>query len=251
MVVMGLAFLGAFIWSAQAILYRLNAGDLSPSVYFSAGIRMILAPVLSLMISHLTYGFEPLQGLRGGLPAIAFLVGWFPDRALIFLKEQFPAIFRDKRCAHDLPLNMIEGVHTYDRARLHELGIVDAQNLASANLVELIVRTAFNPEQVIDWIGQARLYTYFKDQVSALRGQQIRTVFDLLPICGDQEMIDKLVSAAGIDGLGMRLFCDRLTDEPGVRELLEFRRRLCVAGGDEDASGDPAAEPAGRAGGDG
>lgn len=92
-------------------------------------------------------------------------------------------IFKEERTAHRLPLTMIEGVHTYDRARLDELGIEDAQNLANANFIELVVRTAFNPGQLIDWIGQAQLYTYFKDDVVALRQYQVRTVFDLLPLC--------------------------------------------------------------------
>lgn len=228
MVVMSLAFLGAFIWSAQNILYRLNAGDLAPGVYFNAGIRMILAPVLSLMISHLVAGFENLNMLRPGLPVIAFLVGWFPDRALIFLKEQFPAIFPHQHSAHELPLNMIEGINTYDRARLNDLGIVDAQNLANANFIELVVRTAFNPGQIIDWIVQSRLYVYFKDDVEALRKHQIRTVFDMLPVCGDTELVEKLAAATGIDHTGMRLFCDRLSDEPDVKQLLTYGRRLCV-----------------------
>lgn len=75
MLVMSLAFLGAFLWSARSVLYRLNAGDLAPAVYFNSGIRMIMAPVLSLMIGHMVAGFETLGHLQPGLPAIAFLVG--------------------------------------------------------------------------------------------------------------------------------------------------------------------------------
>lgn len=229
MVVMTLAFLGAFIWSAQNILYRLNAGDLAPSVYFNTGIRMVLAPVLSLMVSHLVAGFATLEMLRPGLPAIAFLVGWFPDQALMFLKEQFPTIFRDQHSAHSLPLSMIEGVNTYDRARLIDLGIVDAQNLANANFIQLVVRTAFNPAQIIDWIGQAQLYVCFKDDIAALRKHQIRTVFDMLPVCEDPELLEQISGSTKIDATGLRLFCRRLSDEPGVAQLLAFQRRLCTS----------------------
>ena len=229
MAVMSLAFIGAFIWSAQSILYRLNAGDLSPSVYFQAGMRMILAPILSLMFSHLIHGSDTLQPMQAGLPVIAFLVGWFPNRSLIFLKEQYAVIFRTKRSADSLPLNMIEGVHTYDRARLAELGIVDAQNLANANFIELVVRTAFNPGQIIDWIGQAQLYIYFKDDVSLLRKHQIRTVFDMLPLCRDEKLLEGLAGVSKIDPLGCRFFCDKLTDDPVVKQLLSFKRQLCFA----------------------
>ncbi len=229
MAVMSLAFVGAFLWSTQSILYRLNAGDLAPSVYFSAGIRMILAPILSLMISHLIHGVETFNPMQAALPVIAFLVGWFPNRALIFLKEQFPLIFHSKRSADSLPLNMIEGIHTYDRARLNELGIVDAQNLANANFIELVVRTAFNPGQIIDWVGQAGLYVYFKDDVTLLRKHQIRTVFDMLPVCRDAQLMEKLAAVTKINALGFQLFCDKLTADPVVRQLLIFQKRLCFA----------------------
>lgn len=229
MAVMSLAFVGAFIWSAQNILYRLNAGDLSPAVYFQAGIRMILAPILSLMFSHLMHGSDTLQSLQAGLPVIAFLVGWFPNRSLIFLKEQYAVIFRTKHSADSLPLNMIEGVHTYDRARLAELGIIDAQNLANANFIELVVRTAFNPGQIIDWIGQAKLYIYYKDDVALLRKHQIRTVFDMLPLCGDEKLLEGLAVLTKIDPLGYRFFCEKLTSDPVVKQLLSFQQQLCFA----------------------
>jgi hypothetical protein len=229
MVVMSLAFVGAFLWSAQSILHRLNAGDLAPSIYFSAGIRMILAPILSLMLSHLIHGFETLQALQPGLPVIAFLTGWFPSRVLIFLKEQFPLLFPRRRSADALPLNMIEGIHTYDRARLVELGIVDAQNLANGNFIELVVRTAFNPAQIIDWIGQARLYVYFKDEVTLLRKYQIRTVFDMLPVCEDRQCMERLAAVTRLDPLGFQMFCNKLLDDPVIKQLLGFQKRLCFA----------------------
>ncbi len=228
MVVMSIAFIGAFLWSAQNVLYRLNAGDLAPSVYFSSGLRMILAPILSVMILHLVTGVETLKALHAGLPAIAFLVGWFPDRALLFLREQFSAIFHDARSANSLPLSMIEGISTFDRARLSDLGISDAQNLAYANFIELVVRTAFNPGQIIDWIGQAQLYIYFDDEILLLRKHQVRTVFDMILIGRDPEVLEKLAAATSINAMGLRLFCERKTREPGVEQLLWFQRRLCA-----------------------
>ena len=229
MAVMSLAFMGAFLWSAQSILHRLNAGDLAPSVYFNAGIRMTLAPILALLVAHLIHGTEALQTMQAGLPAIAFLIGWFPNRALIFLKEQFPLIFRSKLSSDSLPLNMIEGVHTFDRARLNELGIIDAQNLANANFIELVLRTAFNPGQIIDWIGQARLYVYFKEEVIVLRNHQIRTIFDMLIVCRDPKLLEQLSTVTNINALGFQIFCNKLTEDPVVTQLLFFQKRLCFS----------------------
>jgi hypothetical protein len=181
------------------------------------------------MFSHLMHGSDTLQSLQAGLPVIAFLVGWFPNRSLIFQKEHYAVIFHTKRSADSLPLNMIEGVHTYDRARLAELGIIDAQNLANANFIELVVRTAFNPGQIIDWIGQAKLYIYFKDDVALLRKHQIRTVFDMLPLCRDEKLLEGLAGVAKIEPLGCRFFCEKLTSDPVVKQLLSFQKQLCFA----------------------
>jgi hypothetical protein len=234
MVVMTLAFVGAFIWSAQNILYRLNAGDLAPWVYFSAGLRMIFAAVLSLMVFHLLSGYSESRPLQSAMPAIAFLVGWFPERALLFLKQRASGIFRQGKAADALPLDMIEGIGTYDRARLYELGIANAQNLACANFIELVVRTAFSPGQIIDWIGQAQLYLYFGDSVVSLRKHQIRTVFDAIPLSRDPALQERVAAAAGIDATGLRLYSERQAAEPGVQQLLGFQRRLLAGTGVPD-----------------
>src|SRR6266487_5574137 len=81
--------------------------------------------------------------------------------------------------ADDLPLEMIEGINIAHKIRLNEIGIDNAQNLAEANLLELLIRTPFKPRLLIDWIGQARLYIYFKNDIVNLRKSGIRTIIDL------------------------------------------------------------------------
>lgn len=228
MMVMSLAFLGAFLWSTQNILRRLNAGDLSPSVYFSAGVRMTLAPVLSLMVSHVLRQTNAEPMTSSSLPAIAFLVGIFPDEALQFLKEKLHVFSLQSRSAHDLPLSMIEGMGVYHRARLAEVGVEDAQNLASANFIELVVRTSFNPNQIIDWIAQARLYVYFKDDIVALRRCQIRSVLDLLPACQDEKLLQEIAGATGLEQISLHNYCNILTRDLSVKQLLSFQERLCT-----------------------
>lgn len=227
-VVMSLGFLGAFLWSAQNIIRRLNTGDLAPSVYFYSAIRLILAPVLSLMLALLIESTPAESTVETALPVIAFLVGFFPDEALLYLKERTP-IFRStsKTAAHALPLTMIEGINVFDRARLSELNIDDAQNLATANIIELVVRTPFSPNKIIDWIGQAKLYVYFKDCIVDFRSRQIRTIFDLCELAENEEMIKSLAQECDIDVMGLRHATDMAAKDPNVNQLLEFQNRLC------------------------
>ena len=127
-----------------------------------------------------------LNLLADQLIPVSFLVGIFPERALSWMKESLGRAFRKKASsAHALPLEMLEGISSFHKARLSELGIDNVQNLAQASLMELILKTPFNPRVLIDWMAQARLCMEFKDQTSKIRQAGIRTIFDLLEIAGN------------------------------------------------------------------
>lgn len=230
MVVLVWGFLGAFLWASLHITRRLNTGDLAPSVYFSTAIRMILAPALSLTIAFLIEASPDMieKNVEASLPAMAFLVGFFPDEALIYLRQRVP-IFESagKHAAHRLSLAMIEGITVFDRARLDELEINDAQNLATADLVEIMVRTPFSPGKVIDWIGQARLFLYYKEDIDALRRRQVRTIFDLVKFGDDGDRLRALAEQVNLSLSGLQFVCEDARGDPTIRQLNTFKDRLC------------------------
>lgn len=223
MVVMCVAFLSAFILSIQYIIRRISTYDLSPAVYFDTTVRLIFAPVISLIIGHLfvSNGAEPGYP---GLIVMAFLVGFFPNEAFQYLKESTPIKFLrcTKRC-HILSLTMIEGIGVHDRSKLAELGIDDAQDLATANFMKLLLRTHYSATQIMDWVGQARLYIYFKDDISKLRENCIRSSFDLIEI-KDPEKINALCQRTGIDPESMSLFIDSSLNDPILVQLNKLRQ---------------------------
>ena len=153
-----MGFIGGYTWSVQYIFRRFVTIDLPPQAYYSIGIRMILAALVALMIRHFLEATPGSKYTSGMIPVVAFLTGMFPERALHYLKARV-TIFTDKptRKADDLPLDMIEGISVFHKIRLGEVGIDNAQNLASANLIELLIRTPFKSRQLIDWIGQSKL----------------------------------------------------------------------------------------------
>jgi hypothetical protein len=166
---------------------------------------------------------------------VAFLIGFFPDEALAYLRETSPLpIFGRGKSAHDLPLTMIEGLGLYDRTRLDELGIENAQNLSTANFIELVIRTPYSPSLIIDWIGQARLYVYFKDAVQKLRNHQIRTVFDLVESSEPPENISKLAELTEIDPECLLWVSDSFRKDPSIKQLLDFRNVLHRASSEPD-----------------
>jgi hypothetical protein len=225
--VLSMAFAGAFIWSAQNIIRRLITGDLMPSVYYSAGLRMIFASLLSLMLSFFLAVFPTANYTREILPVIAFLTGMLPDNALAYLSERIHIFSdRDKEKCHDLPLQMIEGINVFHKVRLGEVGIDNVQNLAEANVIGLLLKMPFNPSQLIDWIAQAKLYLYFKDDIKKLRRIGIRTIFDLRNPYGSKEQIAQIAEETQVSQLSLEMVCERIVEDKGIMKLFEFRSLL-------------------------
>lgn len=222
-----LAFTGAFIWSAQNIIRRLITGDLTPGAYYSSALRIIFASLLSLMLSYTLETLPTAGYTRELLPAIAFISGMLPDNTFRYIKERISTFIETgMKTSHDLPLEMIEGINVFHKLRLGEVGIDNAQNLAESNLIELILKTPFNPSQLIDWIAQAKLYVYFKDNIDSLRALGIRTVFDLHSLCDNEEYLALLAEESKISKMNLTIVCGRLKNDETTLRLFEFRRKL-------------------------
>ena len=78
-----------------------------------------------------------------------------------------------------LPLNMIEGMTSYDIFRLEEVGIDTCYDLANTDFIPLLLKTSYGARELIDWILQAKLCVRFGDATEELRTRGIRTITDL------------------------------------------------------------------------
>jgi hypothetical protein len=230
MVVISLAFIGAFIWSAREMIRRLISGDLTPSVYYSAGLRMIFAALLSLMLSFLLDAL-PFPGYTARiLPVVAFLTGMLPEQALVYLREKIPVFAPGQDTAAELPLDMIEGINAFHKVRLAEVGIDNAQNLAEANVIELLLKTPFNAAQLIDWIAQAKLYVAVKTDIGKLRRVGIRTIFDFKRAGDAPDRLAQVAQEVGVSGLALTVVYAQVAGDRGIERLQEFRTLLGTLG---------------------
>ncbi len=218
-----MGFMGGYVWSIQNILRRFFTLDITPSIYFSAAIRMILASLVALMFRHFLAAV-PFEGYSIHLiPVVAFFTGMFPERAIYRMIEYiFPD--RGQETAHPLPLDMIDGISLLHRVRLHEVGIDNAQNLAEANLAELVVRTPFEVRQLVDWISQAKLYVFCKDDIKKLRESYITTIFDIKKMGDDDEKdLDETARIAGVPASKLHLLYHRIKEDPDLKRLFELK----------------------------
>jgi hypothetical protein len=186
----GLGFLGSYIWGLQGIFRRYSMNDLMPIAFYHFGLRMLLSSFLALLIYHAVGGFstdissakEDSQTLLptsdGALIILVFLVGMFPQKGLRWLKSKVGFESDSHPSVKPLPLNMIEGMASYDIYRMEELGIDTCYDLANADFVPLLLKTSYGARELIDWLLQAKLCVRFGEGIFELRERGIRTVTD-------------------------------------------------------------------------
>lgn len=185
--VFSMAFLGAYLWGLQYLFQRYCLHDLLPNVYYGLGVRMLFASCLAVIIYN---GADALIGNNEGSPsssltsnlwpALAFLIGIFPQQGLRWMSARLSILISDAPlAAHRAPLDMIEGINNYDLLRFEELGIETCYDMATADFVPLILRTAYSARQLADWILQAKLCACFGEDVADLRKHGYHTILDL------------------------------------------------------------------------
>jgi len=146
-------FIGAYWFILQDIVRRYYRDDLKTDAYISAITRLVIVAVLVTTMGLVPIGTMQQQQL------LAFIVGVFPQVGLEVIKGGIHVAFRRMvptlRINH--PLSSVDGLTIWDQARLLEEGIEDLENLATANLVDLLLSMRMPVARLVDWIDQAIL----------------------------------------------------------------------------------------------
>jgi hypothetical protein len=155
--VLKFAFLGAYAFIVQSLIRRFFQSDLRPSAYAGAVLRIIVVLVTMVALHQLLGSVAPTTEA-----AVAFMVGFFPVIAFQALQRAAAATLRVfvPQLTPDYPLNQLDGLNVWYEARLVEEGIEDMQNLATANLVDVILHTRVPVGRLVDWVDQAQLYLH-------------------------------------------------------------------------------------------
>jgi hypothetical protein len=160
--VMKFAFLGAYVFIAQMLMRRFFASDLRPSAYTSALLRIAVVLItVTAVYQVLEISLGASADLRRWETVVAFTVGFLPLIAmqLIVRAASAPLRISVRSLDPDYPLSQLDGLNVWYAARLEEENIDDMQNLATANLVDVILHTRL-PVGLIDWIDQAHLFLH-------------------------------------------------------------------------------------------
>ncbi len=115
--------------------------------------------IIVAALHHVIPATNPVDTGTGIEIGLAFLIGFFPLVGLqlihrtvsVALGWALPAL----TSSH--PLDRLDGLNIWYESRLLEEGVEDMQNLATMNLVDVVLHTRVPTGRLIDWIDQAHL----------------------------------------------------------------------------------------------
>jgi hypothetical protein len=103
---------------------------------------------------------------------LAFTIGAFPSLGFAIIREFLRSRYRIRTWVppykEQLPLHNLDGINMYQRARLLDEGIENIENLAHADLVELLLQTRFPVPTLVDWTDQAILHLHIRSMPPSL-----------------------------------------------------------------------------------
>jgi hypothetical protein len=178
-------FLGAFFWALGTLFHRYIRGDLKAAVFINVTVRIWTVIVLTLVLTTVWTGYDQFWKLFGdkseapkALLAVCFMVGIFPEIGLELIKKSFKGII-SVSSRNEISLSKIQGLTIWDQGRLAEEGIDNVQNLATCDVVGLIVNTRLGVMSLLNWVDQAILILHANKTYPDLQIADITTASDL------------------------------------------------------------------------
>lgn len=156
-------FLGAYFFALHTVLRRFVRADLRPKTYGAISVRILIVVVLAWLIDVVADGPPALVTI--------FLIGIIPETYVTFLQEALRSGLADRllpRLAEKHPLDRLDGIDLYDRARLQDEGVSNVESLAHHDVIDLLLETRIPAARLVDWVDQAILYLHVSDDVSRL-----------------------------------------------------------------------------------
>jgi hypothetical protein len=205
------AFLGAYFYSLQMVTKRFMRRDLGANAYNAISLRIVLA-VIGIWVALLCFRvLGPELDEQSPIILVAsFAIGAFPlivwqlIRASVKKFPPFQAALPSLNASQ--PLDAIDGMTIWHQSRFEEEDVENVPNLATIEIVDLMLSVKTSPHRLIDWIDQAILLTYLGDNdentgsrelLKDLKQYGIRTATELQLACGAASVLPFLEGEKG------------------------------------------------------
>jgi GNAT superfamily N-acetyltransferase len=155
-------FLGAYLFNLGVLTRRLALSDFNAQMLWSAINGLLLSVGLCLVLGKV----PGIAGHPQSFFAIGFLSNLFLE--MVLNGAQVVTAVVSKKRNDGMSLQMVRGINFWKAHRLEEEGIENIQNLATADVLELVVRTHYNLMTLVDWIDQAIVISRFREATCTL-----------------------------------------------------------------------------------
>lgn len=155
------AFLGAYFFSLQLLFRRFVRRDLRSTAYVGLLMRILLAVIGVWVLAWMGPLFLS-PDLTRYLVVVAFVIGVFPRVLLQIIEGSMKKLVPSAvlpSLQPELPISELDGLTVWHEARLEDEDIENIPNMATADILDLMLNTRFPPERIVEWVDQAILYT--------------------------------------------------------------------------------------------
>ncbi len=177
------AFFGAYFFGIQLLFRRFATRDLGPNAFMAFAVRIILA-VIAVWVAALCLQILDSVGTANAdyaaiaknlskttenyqwpafLLVVAFVIGFFPQVLWqviksVFAMTKFVSIIIPATDQNQ-PLSQLDGLTIWHASRLEEEDIENVGNMATVDVVDIMLRTQIPAERLVAWVDQAILYS--------------------------------------------------------------------------------------------
>lgn len=223
------AFIGAYAFVLQDLVRRYFVVDLRNTAYVAAISRIVLVTLIVAVL----YADQPT--FSATQLAVAFGLGFFPRAALEALQARTvrPVARSLQGRRSERMLSELDGMDIWQETRLVELGIENLQQFATADLVEVMLRSRTSTERLVDWLDRALLLLLLppdrqsrKDIAGELLRLGVRYATDLEDACESASPRHRsdVAKALGMRPAGLPLAVASLRRQHNYRHVAAFRR---------------------------
>ena len=224
-----MAIAGGLVWALYQIIYRARAGELTPADLYEINLGLLAAVPIGYAFSLVT---QELEGVRSFM---AFAASAFPLRDVSRLVRQHATRRMLESTGTQAPRaaerhlgTAIDGVSDEALARLGELRIFTALDMAYSDPVRVMVQTGYPLPVIIDWMDQAIWALYVGGLKGELNTQGIRCSLDVCEFV-DLHLRDKDGKKLAVLGAPHQAALDALAAKLGTTSELvrDLFFRIC------------------------
>jgi hypothetical protein len=175
-----LAGCGIYVYTLGLAIFRIRTAALSAEFVMSATLRALILMVLGYVLGSIGF-FHPSESVSASF--LYFALGLFPSVGMRALNQRLQqTLSPNAPGTESLPLGYVDGITEQVAERLEELGIFDIQHLARVEPGWLALRTLYPLSRIIDWMDQALLISYLREDILHARAVGIRGAIDMRSI---------------------------------------------------------------------